>query len=82
MLCQLAPLQASRRSGPPGAWQRRDAGIGCTRRAALRARFDANATFLRLPFERIDAATDEHLHLAVLKRRVSNDFFEVLQRNI
>ena len=48
--------------------------------AALRTRVDANATFLRLSFERIDAATDEHLHLAVLKRRVSGGLFEALQR--
>ena len=36
--------------------------------AALRARFDANATFLRLPFERIDAATDAEMQSAVVKR--------------
>ena len=48
--------------------------------AALLARFDANATFPRLPFEPIDAATYEELQSAVLKRRVSSDFFEALQR--
>ena len=48
--------------------------------AALLARFDANATFPRLPFEPIDAATYEDLQSAVVKRRVSSDFFEALQR--
>ena len=48
--------------------------------AALLARFDANATFPRLPFEPIDAATYEELQSAVVKRRVSSDFFEALQR--
>ena len=48
--------------------------------AALRARFDANAIFLRLPFERIDAATDAEMQSAVVKHRVSGDLFEALQR--
>ena len=48
--------------------------------AALLARFDANATFPRLPFEPIDAATYEEMQSAVVKRRVSSDFFEALQR--
>ena len=48
--------------------------------AALRARFDANATFLRLPFERIDAATDAEMQSAVVQRRISKDFFKALQR--
>ena len=48
--------------------------------AALLARFDANATFPRLPFEPIDAATYESLQADVVKRRVSTDFFEALQR--
>ena len=48
--------------------------------AALLARFDANATFPRLPFEPIDATTYEELQSAVVKRRVSSDFFEALQR--
>ena len=34
----------------------------------------------RLPFEPIDAATYEELQSAVVKRRVSSDFFEALQR--
>ena len=48
--------------------------------AALLARFDANATFPRLPFEPIDAATYESLQADVVKRRVSTDFFDALQR--
>ena len=48
--------------------------------AALLARFDANATFPRLPFEPIDAATYEQMQADVVKRRVSSDFFEALQR--
>ena len=48
--------------------------------AALLARFDANATFPRLPFEPIDAATYEEMQSAVVRRRVSSDFFEALQR--
>ena len=48
--------------------------------AALLARFDANATFPRLPFEPIDADTYEQLQSEVVQRRVSTDFFEALQR--
>ncbi len=48
--------------------------------AALLARFDANATFPRLPFEPIDATTYESLQSEVFKRRVSTDFFEALKR--
>jgi ribonucleotide reductase class II len=47
--------------------------------AALLARFDANATFPRLPFEPIDHATYEALQAAVVERRSTNDFFEALQ---
>ena len=48
--------------------------------AALLARFDANATFPRLPFEPIDAETYEKLQSEVVERRVSSNFFEALQR--
>ncbi len=48
--------------------------------AALLARFDANATFPRLPFEPIDESTYENLQAEVFKRRVSTDFFEALSR--
>ena len=48
--------------------------------AALLARFDANATFPRLPFEPIDLATYERMQSDVIQRRVSADFFEALQR--
>lgn len=48
--------------------------------AALLARFDANATFPRLPFEPIDRATFEELQQAVLQRRRNGDFFAALQR--
>ncbi len=48
--------------------------------AALLARFDANATFPRLPFEPIDLITYENLQTEVNKRRVSNNFFEALNR--
>ncbi|MFM7228974.1 MAG: ribonucleoside-triphosphate reductase, adenosylcobalamin-dependent [Cyanobacteriota bacterium] len=48
--------------------------------AALLARFDANATFPRLPFEPIDRATFEELQQAVLQRRRNEDFFAALQR--
>ena len=48
--------------------------------AALLARFDANATFPRLPFEPIDADTYERMQSEVVQRRVSSDFFEALQR--
>jgi len=48
--------------------------------AALLARFDANATFPRLPFEPIDRATYSRLREEVEGRRRSEDFFEALQR--
>jgi ribonucleotide reductase class II len=48
--------------------------------AALLARFDANATFPRLPFEPIDAATYARLSAEVEARRRTSDFFEALQR--
>ena len=40
--------------------------------AALLARFDANATFPRLPFEPIDAETYERMQSDVMQRRVSS----------
>ena len=48
--------------------------------AALLARFDANATFPRLPFEPIDQATYLRLQQEVAARRRVHDFFEALQR--
>jgi len=48
--------------------------------AALLARFDANATFPRLPFEPIDEATYTKLEAEVVARRRTVDFFEALQR--
>ncbi len=48
--------------------------------AALLARFDANATFPRLPFEPIDEKKYQALQAEVLKRRVSDNFFEALSR--
>ncbi len=48
--------------------------------AALLARFDANATFPRLPFEPIDQATYTRLQEEVADRRRTADFFEALQR--
>ncbi len=48
--------------------------------AALLARFDANATFPRLPFEPIDLATYTRLNSEVAARRSIGDFFEALQR--
>tara|TARA_Y100001968_G_scaffold333383_1_gene395873 strand:- start:4219 stop:6558 length:2340 start_codon:yes stop_codon:yes gene_type:complete len=48
--------------------------------AALLARFDANATFPRLPFEPIDSKTYEKLQNEVIERRISQDFFEALSR--
>jgi ribonucleotide reductase class II len=48
--------------------------------AALLARFDANATFPRLPFEPIDKETYLKLNSEVQQRRRNADFFEVLQR--
>ncbi|MBU6249730.1 MAG: ribonucleoside-triphosphate reductase, adenosylcobalamin-dependent [Cyanobacteria bacterium REEB417] len=48
--------------------------------AALLARFDANATFPRLPFEPIDAATYLRLNAEVAGRRRTECFFEALKR--
>ena len=48
--------------------------------AALLARFDANATFPRLPFEPIDAETYERMQAEVIERRVNTNFFDALQR--
>ncbi|MCP9914905.1 ribonucleoside-triphosphate reductase, adenosylcobalamin-dependent [Cyanobium sp. ATX 6F1] len=48
--------------------------------AALLARFDANATFPRLPFEPIDHTTYLRLLEEVKARRQGDDFFEALQR--
>ena len=42
--------------------------------AALLARFDANETFPRLPFEPIDKETYEQLEREVLERRITDDF--------
>lgn len=47
--------------------------------AALLARFDANETFPRLPFEPINKATYDQLHCEVLQRRKEDDFFALLQ---
>ena len=49
--------------------------------AALLARFDANATFPRLPFEPISKPVYDQLHAAVLTRRREEDFFVALQRH-
>ena len=48
--------------------------------AALLARFDANATFPRLPFEPIDQATYERLEAEVINRRQEQNFFQALAR--
>ncbi len=48
--------------------------------AALLARFDANATFPRLPFEPIDEQYYTKLQSEVIKRRKDCDFFEALSR--
>ena len=48
--------------------------------AALLARFDANATFPRLPFEPINSETYEELQSNVFKRRVCENFFDALTR--
>lgn len=48
--------------------------------AALLARFDANATFPRLPFEPIDHATYERLQAEVISRRQQQNFFQALAR--
>ncbi len=47
--------------------------------AALLARFDANATFPRLPFEPIDQATYHQMVREVEQRRQCGDFFLALQ---
>ncbi|WP_338441914.1 ribonucleoside-triphosphate reductase, adenosylcobalamin-dependent [Synechococcus elongatus IITB4] len=47
--------------------------------AALLARFDANATFPRLPFEPIDKATYERLEAEVVQRRRTDDFLAALR---
>ncbi|MEB3256405.1 MAG: ribonucleoside-triphosphate reductase, adenosylcobalamin-dependent, partial [Synechococcaceae cyanobacterium] len=49
--------------------------------AALLARFDANATFPRLPFEPIDAATYQRLQAEVRARRRNSDFFDALRQH-
>jgi len=48
--------------------------------AALLARFDANATFPRLPFEPIDEESYTKLQAEVIKRRKDCDFFDALSR--
>ena len=48
--------------------------------AALLARFDANATFPRLPFEPIDEECYTKMQSEVIKRRNNSDFFEALSR--
>lgn len=48
--------------------------------AALLARFDANATFPRLPFEPIDQATYRRMVVEVEQRRQCEDFFLALQK--
>jgi ribonucleotide reductase class II len=48
--------------------------------AALLARFDANETFPRLPFEPIDKATFDRLSAEVESRRGEEDFFAALRR--
>ena len=48
--------------------------------AALLARFDANATFPRLPFEPINSQKYEELQSEVLERRVNEDFFNALSK--
>ncbi len=48
--------------------------------AALLARFDANATFPRLPFEPIDEETYTKLQAEVIKRREDCDFFDALSQ--
>ncbi len=48
--------------------------------AALLARFDANATFPRLPFEPIDEEFYSKLQAEVIERRKNCDFFEALSK--
>ncbi len=47
--------------------------------AALLARFDANETFPRLPFEPIDRQTYQQLQEAVLARRRTDDFLAAIR---
>ena len=48
--------------------------------AALLARFSANATFPRLPFEPISKEEYISLQNEVLERKVNNDFFDALNK--
>ena len=48
--------------------------------AALLARFDANATFPRLPFEPINEESYTKLQAEVIERRKDCDFFDALSR--
>ena len=48
--------------------------------AALLARFDANATFPRLPFEPINKEEYITLQNKVIERRVNKDFFDALNK--
>ena len=48
--------------------------------AALLARFSANATFPRLPFEPISKEEYLHLQKMVNERKVNNDFFDALNK--
>ena len=48
--------------------------------AALLARFDANATFPRLPFEPISKEDYLSLQIKVKERKVNNDFFDALNK--
>ena len=47
--------------------------------AALLARFDANETFPRLPFEPVTKEEYEELHAGVLSRRITEDFGLAMQ---
>ena len=49
--------------------------------AALLARFDANATFPRLPFEPISKEEFLELEAEVIRRRNSDDFFAALKKH-
>ena len=48
--------------------------------AALLARFSANATFPRLPFEPISKEEYMSLQNKVIERKVNNDFFDALNK--
>lgn len=48
--------------------------------AALLARFDANETFPRLPFEPISKEKYDELQAGVKERQITSDFFEALLR--